>query len=327
MVLVTGASGFVGGHVARRLVEEGAAVRVLVRSSSNTSALEDLNVEKVVGDLTDRASLGAAVAGCRMVFHVAADYRLWVRHPREMYAANVKGTDHLLNAAAEAGVKRIVYTSTVGCLGWPADGGPANEETPVKLEDMVGHYKRSKFLAEQVALERARGGLPVVVVNPTAPVGEADWKPTPTGRIILDFLRGRMPAYIDTGLNLVDVRAVAAGHLSAACRGRIGERYLLAGRNMELKEILALLARLSGRRPPSVRLPWSLAYVAAAADTALSYVTGREPRAPLEGVKMARHKMYVASDKAARELGFQPGSVEEALDRAVHWFRERGYLN
>ncbi len=327
MILVTGASGFVGGHVARSLVEEGAPVRVLLRKSSSTAAIEDLKVEEAAGDLTDPASLRKAVAGCEMVFHVAADYRLWVRDPSAMYAANVDGTANLLDAAAEAGVKRIVYTSTVGCMGWPADGSPASEDTPVALEDMVGHYKRSKFLAEQAALERARRGVPVVVVNPTAPVGEGDVKPTPTGRFVLDFLRGRMPAYIDTGLNLVDVRAVARGHVTAACRGRVGERYLLGGRNMELREILATLARLSGRRAPSLRLPWVVAYAAAAAENAVARVTGHEPRLPLDGVKMARHKMYVASDKAARELGFQPGRVEDALDRAVRWFRERGYVN
>lgn len=327
MVLVTGASGFVGGHVARRLVEEGAPVRVLLRRTSNTAAIDDLKVERVVGDLTDPASLRAAVAGCRMVFHVAADYRLWVRNPRAMYAANVEGTANILDAAAEAGAERIVYTSTVGCMRWPADGGPTNEDVPVTLADMVGHYKGSKFMAEQGALERARRGVPVVVVNPTAPVGEADVKPTPTGRIILDFLRGRMPAYIDTGLNLVDVRAVAQGHLAAACRGRIGERYLLPGANMEFREILSVLARLSGRKAPSLRLPWGVAYAAALAESALARITGHEPRVPLEGVKLARHRMFVDSSKAARELGFQPGSVEDALGRAVHWFESNGYVD
>ncbi len=327
MILVTGASGFVGGHVARRLVEEGGMVRVLLRKSSSTATIEGLKVEKVAGDLTDPASLRQAVRGCEMVFHVAADYRLWVRNPGAMYAANVKGTANLLDAAAEAGVPRIVYTSTVGCMGWPANGRPASEDTPVALTDMVGHYKRSKFLAEQVALERARRGLPVVVVNPTAPVGEGDVKPTPTGRIVLDFLRGRMPAYIDTGLNLVDVRAVAQGHVAAACRGRIGERYLLGGRNMELKDILATLARLSGRRAPSFRLPWAVAYAAAAAENLMARVTGHEPLMPLDGVKMARHKMYVDSDKAARELGFEAGNPQDALGRAVAWFREHGYVN
>ncbi len=327
MILVTGASGFVGGHVARRLVEEGASVRVLLRRSSNTTVIEDLKLERVYGDLTDPASLQAAVTGCEMVFHVAADYRLWVPRPAAMYGANVEGTANLLDAAAEAGVKRIVYTSTVGCMGWPKDGGPASEDTPVGLEDMVGHYKRSKFMAEQAALERARRGAPVVIVNPTTPVGEGDVKPTPTGRIILDFLRGRMPGYLDTGLNWVDVRAVAAGHLAAACRGRIGERYLLAGQNMELKEILETLARLTGRRAPSLKFPWAVAYAAALAEAAVARVTGHDPLIPLDGVRIARHKMYVASDKAARELGFEPGSVEEALERAVRWFRERGYVS
>jgi dihydroflavonol-4-reductase len=322
MILVTGASGFVGGHVARALVQAGAAVRVLLRPASAPRTLEGLDAERVQGDLTDRASLRAAAAGCRTVFHVAADYRLWVPDPPAMYAANVEGTANLLDAAADAGAGRIVYTSTVGCMGWPPDGSPASEDTPVSLADMTGHYKRSKFLAEQAALERARRGVPVVIVNPTAPVGEGDWKPTPTGKIILDFIRGRMPAYLDTGLNLVDVRAVAAGHLAAAERGRTGERYLLGGRNMEFREILETLGRITGRRPPRLRIPWTVAYAAALAESAVARVTGREPRAPIEGVKLARHKMYIASGKAQRELGYQPGNVEEALERAVRFFEK-----
>ncbi len=319
-VLVTGASGFVGAHVARALVAAGAAVRVLLRNTSITESLHGLKVERCYGDLRDPAALRFAVAGCETVFHVAADYRLWVPNPQVMYAVNVEGTANLLDAAAEAGVKRIVYTSTVGCMGWPADGGPANEDTPVSLDDMTGHYKRSKFQAEQAALERARRGVPIVIVNPTAPVGEGDWKPTPTGKIILDFLHGQMPAYLDTGLNLVDVRAVAAGHLAAAERGRIGERYLLGDRNMEFREILQVLGRISGRRPPRLRIPWIVAYAAALVEEGVARVTGREPRAPLEGVKLARHKMFIASDKAQRELGYQPGNVEEALERAVRYF-------
>ncbi len=320
MVLVTGASGFVGAHVARLLVERGAAVRVLLRESSNTSFIDDLKVERVYGDLTDAASLRVPVNLCETVFHVAADYRLWAPDPWNMYASNVDGTRNLLAAAANAGVKRIVYTSTVGCMGWPADGGPANEDVPVSLDQMTGHYKRSKFRAEMTALECAQRGVPVVIVNPTAPVGEGDWKPTPTGKIILDFLRGRMPAYIDTGLNLVDVRAVAAGHLAAAERGRVGERYLLAGRNMELREILEVLARITGRPAPRIRIPYAVAYAFAAAESVVARVTGHEPRAPLEGVKLARHKMFVKSNRAEHDLGFKPGNVEDALERAVDWY-------
>lgn len=333
MILVTGASGFVGGHVTRALVRAGAPVRVLLRSSSSTAAIDDLldnpagrdAVEIVRGDLTDAASLRAAVAGCRQLYHVAADYRLWARDPREMYRSNVTGTANLLDAAADAGVSRIVYTSTVGCMGWPADGRPTNEDFPVCEADMSGHYKRSKFQAEQVALDRARQGVPVVIVNPTAPVGEGDVKPTPTGKIIVDFLAGRMPAYLDTGLNLVDVRAVAEGHLRAAERGRVGQRYLLGDRNMEFREILEVLARLSGRRAPKLRIPYAVAYAFAAVDTAVSGITGKEPRAPLEGVQLARHKMFIDSDKAQRELAYQPGDVEAALARAVQWF-QRGSM-
>jgi dihydroflavonol-4-reductase len=322
MILVTGASGFVGGHVARALVQAGANVRVLLRDSSNTRSIDDLSVEIVRGDLTDRASLDRAVKGCRHVYHVAADYRFWTRDPAEMYKSNVGGTENLLAAAASAGVERIVYTSTVGCMGWPANGAPTNEDYPVTIDSMAGNYKRSKFQAELVALDRARKGVPLVIVNPTAPVGERDVKPTPTGKIILDFLQGRMPAYLDTGLNFVDVRAVAAGHLLAAERGRIGERYLLGDRNMELREALELLARLSGRRAPKIRIPYALAYAVGAVSTAISSVTGREPMVPLESVKLAGHKMFIDSDKAARELGYDPGNVEDAFGRAIEWFRK-----
>jgi dihydroflavonol-4-reductase len=323
MILVTGASGFVGGHVARALVRAGAPVRVLLRAASSTAAIDDLlgKVEIVRGDLTDAASLRAAVAGCRQLYHVAADYRLWTRDPREMYLSNVAGTTNLLDAAADAGVSRIVYTSTVGCMGWPADGRPTNEGFPVSEAEMSGHYKLSKFRAEQVALDRAKRGVPVVIVNPTTPVGERDVKPTPTGKIIVEFLAGRMPAYLDTGLNFVDVRAVAEGHLLAAEHGRVGERYLLGDRNMDFSEMLQVLAKISGRRAPTVRIPYAVAYAFAALDTAVAGITGKEPRAPLEGVKLARHKMFVDSDKAQRELGYQPGDVEAALRRAVEWFQ------
>jgi len=325
MILVTGASGFIGGHVARLLVERGCPVRVLVRPSSDLRGLAGLAVERVHGDLRERESLDRALAGCRQLYHLAADYRLWARNPSEMYRSNVEGTGNLLEAARRAGVERVVYTSTVGCIHLPGDGTPGDEEAPARLEEMSGTYKRSKFLAEQAALESARSGLPVVVVNPTAPVGEADRKPTPTGRIIVDFLRGRMPAYVDTGLNLVDVRDVARGHLLAGERGRPGERYILGGRNMALREILEELARLGGRAAPKVRIPYAVAWAYGAFDTALARWTGRPPLAPLDGVRMARKKMFVRTGKAERELGFVPGPVEAALERAIEWFRANHY--
>lgn len=325
-VLVTGATGFVGGHVARLLAARGADLRVLVRSTSALENLEGLAAERIIGDLRDAASLRAAVRGCRTVFHVAADYRLWARSPQEFYRSNVDGTANLLDAAAEAGVERIVYTSTVGTIRPAADGQASDEDSPVSLEQMTGDYKRSKFLAEMAALERAWRGMPVVIVNPTAPVGEADLKPTPTGKVILDFLCGRMPAYIDTGLNLVDVRSVAEGHLAAAERGRVGERYILGDRNMTLREILEALARIAGRPAPRWRLPYAVAYCVAVVDTLLARWTGRAPFAPLDAVRMARHKMYVRSDKATRELGFRPAPLEAALERAVRWFYDHGYV-
>ena len=325
-ILVTGATGFLGGHVARLLNAQGADLRLLVRPTSRLENLEGLRAERVMGDLCDPASLRAAVRGCQIVFHVAADYRLWARHPEELYRSNVEGTANLLDAAAESGVGRIVYTSTVGTIRPPARGSLSDEDSPVSLEHMAGHYKQSKFLAEQAALERARRGAPVVIVNPTAPVGEADVKPTPTGKIILDFLRGRMPAYMATGLNFVDVRAVAEAHLAAAERGRPGERYILGDRNMTLHELLQALARIAGRPTPRLRVPYAVAYGVALVDTALARWTGRTPVAPLDGVRMARHKMFVRSEKASRELGFRPGPVEDALERAVRWFYDLGYV-
>jgi dihydroflavonol-4-reductase len=259
-----------------------------------------------------------------VVYHVAADYRLWAREPRELYASNVEGTRNLLAAARAAGVERVVYTSTVGCIGVPK-GGVGDEQTPVGLGEMVGAYKRSKYLAEQVALEFARGGLPVVVVNPTAPVGDHDFKPTPTGRIILDFARGAMPAYIDTGLNFVDVADVAVGHILACERGRVGERYILGGENLTLKEAFERLGRVSGVKAPGRRVPYWAALAAGAITTAWARVSGGEPRAPLDAVRMARKKMFVTSAKAERELGYTAGPVEEALRRAVEWFRREGY--
>ncbi|HEY3936436.1 MAG TPA: hopanoid-associated sugar epimerase [Bryobacteraceae bacterium] len=325
LTLVTGATGFLGWHVAHALTERGYQVRALCRPSSQT---RELGVERVEGDLRDPDSLARAVEGCELVFHVAADYRLWSRNPQELYGSNVEGTRNLLAAAERACVGRIVYTSTVGCIGMPASGPHSpvsDEQTPVSLADMAGHYKRSKWLAEQIALERARAGLPVVIVNPTAPVGDHDWKPTPTGKIILDFLRGKLPAFVDTGLNLVDARDIAAGHLLAAERGRPGERYILGSENLTLEQILSRLAGLAAKPAPKIKIPYAFAYGAGLITTAWANLTGKEPLAPLEGVKMARKKMFVTHAKAARELGFTPVPVESALERAIAWFRANGY--
>ena len=321
LVLVTGASGFVGWHVAHLLLTQGYRVRALCRPASR---VRDLDVECVPGDLRDPMSLARAVEGCELLFHVAADYRLWSKRPQELYHSNVDGTRNVLEAAASAGLKRIVYTSTVGCIGMPQDA-LGDESTPVSLADMAGHYKRSKWLAEQIALEKARSGLPVVIVNPTAPVGDHDWKPTPTGQIILDFLRGKMPAFVDTGLNLVDVRDVAQGHLLAAERGRPGERYILGSENLTLEQILARLANITGRPKPSFKIPYAVAYAAGVASTAWASFTGRPPRVPLEAVRMAKKKMFVSHAKASRELGYLPQPVDPALERAVTWFRKNGY--
>ena len=315
--LVTGASGFLGWHVARLLVERGWPVKALLRPGSRIDGIE---VERVAGDLRDAASLERAVAGCGVIFHVAADYRLWSRHPEELYQSNVEGTRNLLGAARRAGVERVVYTSTVGCIGIPP-GGIGDESTPVRLDDMVGHYKRSKFLAEQAALEFARGGLPVVTVNPTAPVGDHDVKPTPTGKIVLDFLNGDMPAFIDTGLNVVDVRDTADGHLLACDKGRSGERYILGSENLTLAEILRTLAEITRRKAPTAKLPYLVAYAAGVCSTAWAGLTGRPPRVPLEAVRMARKRMWVTHEKARRELGFNPGPAAKALARAVEWFQ------
>jgi dihydroflavonol-4-reductase len=311
----------VGWHVAHLLLTRGYRVRALCRPASQ---VRDLDIECVPGDLRDPMSLAPALEGCELLFHVAADYRLWSKRPEELYRSNADGTRNVLEAAAAAGVKRIVYTSTVGCIGMPKDA-LGDESTPVSLADMVGHYKRSKWLAEQIALEKARSGLPVVIVNPTAPIGDHDWKPTPTGQIILDFLRGKMPAFVDTGLNLVDVRNVAEGHLLAAERGRPGERYILGSENLTLEQILARLAKITGRPKPSFKIPYAVAYAAGVASTAWAKLTGRPPRVPLEAVRMAKKKMFVSHAKASRELGYLPQPVDPALQRAVTWFRENGY--
>lgn len=326
-MLVTGAFGFVGSHVARRLLAEGRSVRVLVRPSSNLGLLAGLPVERVAGDLNDAASISRAMAGVRHVYHVAADYRLWTRNPDEIYHTNVEGTCRLLESAAQAGVERVIYTSTVATIAVPSHGAALpNEQTQATLDQMIGHYKRSKFLAELEAVKAAAAGVPVVIVNPTAPVGPGDWKPTPTGKIIVDFLNGKMPAYVDTGLNLVAVEDVAQGHLLAAQRGRIGERYILGARNMTLKQILEAIAAIAGRPAPRVRLPHAVALAAGYVDEFFSRLTGREPRIPVEGVKMSRHRMFVESDKAERELGYSPGAVEPALERAVRWYQAQGYI-
>jgi dihydroflavonol-4-reductase len=319
---VTGATGFIGSHVVRLLRERGDRVRILVRESSRALNIEGLGCEIVLGDLRDASQLVRCVQGCRCVYHVAADYRLWARDPQEIYESNVAGTRNLLSACCEAGVDKVIYTSTVGTIGRRNDDTPPDEATPVALDDMIGHYKRSKFMAEQVACEFAHEGLPVVIVNPTTPVGAGDIKPTPTGKIILDFLRGRLPAYVDTGLNIVAVEDVAQGHILAEQKGAVGQRYLLGGENMSLRQILEILARLCGRRMPRFPMPWAVAFAAAQVNQFfIGTILRREPSIPLEGVRMARHKMYISSDKARRELGYNPRPAEEALRNAVEYFR------
>jgi dihydroflavonol-4-reductase len=326
MDLVTGGTGFVGAHVVRALVARGRSVRCLVRTGSRRDNLEGLPVEIVSGDLSDLSSLRGALRGVDALFHCAADYRLYAKDPPEIYAANVGGTENILQAAFDAGVARVVYTSSVGALGREPNGSPANESTPVSRGQMTGHYKKSKFDAERVAEAWAKRGLPVVIVNPSTPVGELDIKPTPTGQMIVDFLNRRMPAYVETGLNLVDARDVAEGHILAAERGRIGEKYILGNRNMTLKEILDVLSRQTGLPSPRLRLPHWIPVAAAAIDTAAARLTGRVPKIPLEGVRMSRYKMFFDSSRAVRELGFPQSPVEAALGRAVVWFRDHGYV-
>ena len=324
--LVTGATGFLGSHVARALAGRGENVRVLVRPSSDLRALEGLEAERFAGDLRDRTSLDRALEGVQRVFHVAADYRLWARDPREIHESNVTGTQNLLDAARRAGVEKFIYTSTVATIAVPREGALPDETTQSSVNEMIGYYKRSKFEAEQFALRAAGAGLPVVIVNPTTPVGPGDWKPTPTGKIIVDFLNGRMPGYVDTGLNFVPVEDCARGHLLAAERGRVGERYILGGRNLTLKQMLDMLAVASGRPAPRWKFPYVLAYAAGCVDTGVSRLLGREPQIPLEGVRMARHKMFVNASKAEREFGFAPGLIEAALGRAVSWYESNGYV-
>ena len=323
--LVTGAAGFLGSHVTRQLVARGKEVRVLLRASSTNRAIADLPLEYVTGDLRDPGSLDRAMKGVKRVFHVAADYRLWARRSREIYDSNVGGTRNLLEAARRAGVEQVVYTSTVATIAVDRPQLP-NEFTDAKLAEMVGHYKRSKWMAEREVLNAAKGGVPVIVAMPTTPVGPWDWKPTPTGKIILDFLNGKMPGYVETGLNFVGVEECAAGHLLAAEKGKIGERYLLGGENLTLKEMLDVLAKITGLRAPNWKIPHALALGVAYANTAFSRLVGREPSIPVEGVKIARHMMFVDCARAQRELGFQAGPVAAALERAVRWYEANGYI-
>jgi dihydroflavonol-4-reductase len=327
LVFVTGATGFVGSHVAQLLAEQGADLRLLVRPSSNPRNIQGLKAERVVGDLRDPASLEKVMAGCDVLFHVAADYRLWIRDPEQMYSANVDGTRAILQAARSNRVRRVVYTSSVATMGFTSDGQPADENSPVSLDSMIGHYKRSKFMAEEVAIKAGKSGMDVVVVNPTTPVGEQDIKPTPTGRIIVDFLKKKFPAYVDTGLNLVDVKECARGHVAALERGRSGERYILGGENLTLKQILDKLAVITGLPSPKVKLPYAVALASGLVDTVVTgLLLRREPRVTLDAVRMGRKKMFVSSAKAGRELGWKTVPVEGALRRAVEWFHANGYV-
>jgi dihydroflavonol-4-reductase len=323
---VTGSTGFLGSHVARALLSRGAELRLLLRTSSRTENIANLNAEQVIGDLQDADSLKRGMVGCDAVFHVAADYRLWAVNGSELYQSNVEGTRNILSAARECGVRRVVYTSSVATMGFGNNGRLTDERTPVTLSNMIGDYKRSKFMAEELVIKAARAGQDVVMVNPTTPIGERDIKPTPTGRIVVDFLRRRFPAYVDTGLNLVDVLDCAEGHLLALEKARPGERYILGGENLTLKQILDNLAAITGLPSPKIELPYAVAYATGVVDTLVSgKLRKREPRVTLDSVRMGRKRMFVTSAKAERELGWRPQPVDDALRRAVEWFRANGY--
>ena len=327
LAFVTGATGFLGSHVARVLIEQGADLRLLVRSNSNTKNIDDLKADRFIGDLRDPGSLEKGIAGCDVVFHVAADYRLWVRDPEEMYRANVEGTRGLLEAARQNNVRRVVHTSSVATMGFSSNGQPATEDSPVSLASMIGPYKRSKFMAEQVAFEAARSGQHVVIANPTTPVGERDIKPTPTGRIVVDFLKRKFPAYVDTGLNLVDATQCARGHIAVLEKGRSGERYILGGENLTLKQILEKLAAITGLPSPKLRVPYVLALATGIVDEVITgRIRGREPRVTIDAVRMGRKKMFVSSAKAEHELGWKCVPVDGALRLAVEWFRRNRYI-
>jgi dihydroflavonol-4-reductase len=327
LVFLTGATGFVGSHVARALAAQGAELRLLIRSSSDLRNIQELPAERVTGDLREAASLKKAVAGCDVVVHVAADYRLWVPDPDEMYRSNLEGTRAILEAARENKVRRVVYTSSVATMGFQSNGHLANEDSAVSLANMIGPYKRSKFMAEEIALQAGRSGMDVVVVNPTTPVGERDIKPTPTGRIVVDFLKKKFPAYVDTGLNLVDVAECARGHIAALEKGKSGERYILGGENLTLKQILDKLAIITGLPSPKIRVPYMVALATGVVDQVVTgYMRNREPRATIDAVRMGRKKMFVSSGKAERDLGWKTVPVDNALRRAVEWFQANGYV-
>ena len=323
---VTGATGFLGSHVARQLLARGADLKLLVRATSRLDNIGDLPCDRVVGDLRDAESLRKGMSGCEFVFHVAADYRLWARNGQELYESNVGGTRNILAAARDSRVRRVIYTSSVATMGFGNNGVMTDEKSPVTLDNMIGHYKRSKFMAERLVLEAGQGGQDVVMVNPTTPIGERDIKPTPTGQIVVDFLKRKFPAYVDTGLNLVDVIDCAEGHLLAMEKARPGERYILGSENLTLKQILDKLGAITGLPSPNVKVPYAVALAAGAwGSLVVGGMLKREPRATIEAVQMSRKKMFVSSEKSERELGWNPRLVDDALRRAAEWFRANGY--
>lgn len=324
-VFVTGATGFIGASLIRELLRQGCEVKALVRPNSDRRNLSKLDIEACEGDLRDNLSLKRGLKGCDTLFHAAADYRLWTKDPATMYDINVHGTRNVLGAALREGVEKAVYTSSVGTLGNPGDGTPGNEMASVSFADMVGHYKKSKFLAEREADSFVLRGLPLVIVNPSTPIGPLDIKPTPTGKIIVDFLNRKMPAYLDTGLNIIDVEDCAKGHLLAATRGKVGEKYILGNENLTLRQIFGLLEEISGIPAPKIRLPYGPILVAAYINEAISRITGKEPLIPLAGVQMAAKFMFFDPSKAVRELGLPRQPVKDSLQKAVDWFRSEGY--